>query len=1002
MDGPPRMADNFADHYNADAAQPQFRMTLSGSMNSMKTISRFPIRAAAMLAAMLGGPFAFSSLQGAVYQEVDGQVVIEAEHFDTRTKAAAGGRYWHIAPDEDGLLNPNDFTPVYTEARGGKYMHALPDIQGSDYIHNTVATVDADPHLDFRIRIATPGTYRLFLRWAAIDSRANSIYAQILELRDGVGGAQADWYRYEIPDAWVTGTFSGYWRADGEPEIVTADSVTTGDPVWTIAAPGFYTIRITYREDGCALDALALRLSSLPAIDPYEVGPAESSLSSVYPPSIVSVTPATSAAGVLPDTDISATLQDGAPMIVDTNSITLTLDGQNLAPLQIVKQAAITTATWDSTALFPGGSTHTVQLRFQDTTGLAYTNTWQFTALNYVTLPAASAYPMSSMNSSAPGFQGKIVQAPYSVLLSSTVARANAHLANLLIDPATSQPYLNMVVTTTNTAVDWYGWVGFKVNPDGTFNEAAVINYSADATYGSAYEIGFFTATTGQPDANFPGLPGSRDDTYIDYTNGRSFSIEVLAFIELAAGWHVLGVHNDDGVELAIHPNDARDVFRKGIIRFDTNAGATEKATAVYVETNGLYSVRLVLAQYDSVGLLEFFSSSPTNTSQRTLINDRTQPQAVRAWRSLNVPTRPYVTRVSPEQGATGVELNSPIQVAIANLGAVVPALKVNGQPVTYSSSPSGSETLLTYTPATPFSAGKAIHVEIDCAGAVGTWDFATKAGRKALMITGGGTVNPADGWIRTRLASEFGLDVTVVADNAVTTNSAQDCVLVLNSSTVNSGGPANDDFEVLPIPLVNWEAANLDDFRMVDYPYSGKTGNGATTSQVSIVNTNHPMAAGLSAGLHAFCTSPTMLHYGVIPANGTPIAVSPANANHCSLFAIEEGAQIADGTDTFFTHPARRVHIGFTGNDGAASYNDVGIALFDAAIRWVMKIELPTEIRFDPVALQNGMLTIGWTGGGTLYEAPAVTGPWSPAASQNNPQTVAASGIKFYRVQRP
>jgi hypothetical protein len=57
----------------------------------------------------------------------------------------------------------------------------------------------------------------------------------------------------------------------------------------------------------------------------------------------------------------------------------------------------------------------------------------------------------------------------------------------------------------------------------------------------------------------------------------------------------------------------------------------------------------------------------------------------------------------------------------------------------------------------------------------------------------------------------------------------------------------------------------------------------------------------------------------------------------------------------------------------------------------------------FATPALVNGQVRISWSGSGTLQEAPSITGPWSTAASQANPQNVAPSGtMKFYRISQP
>jgi hypothetical protein len=59
--------------------------------------------------------------------------------------------------------------------------------------------------------------------------------------------------------------------------------------------------------------------------------------------------------------------------------------------------------------------------------------------------------------------------------------------------------------------------------------------------------------------------------------------------------------------------------------------------------------------------------------------------------------------------------------------------------------------------------------------------------------------------------------------------------------------------------------------------------------------------------------------------------------------------------------------------------------------------------LQLNPPTVSGGSVTISWTGSGTLQEATAVTGPWQTAPSQQNPQTVQASGtLKLYRLHKP
>jgi hypothetical protein len=57
----------------------------------------------------------------------------------------------------------------------------------------------------------------------------------------------------------------------------------------------------------------------------------------------------------------------------------------------------------------------------------------------------------------------------------------------------------------------------------------------------------------------------------------------------------------------------------------------------------------------------------------------------------------------------------------------------------------------------------------------------------------------------------------------------------------------------------------------------------------------------------------------------------------------------------------------------------------------------------FNAPTLAGGLVTISWTGSGTLQEATSLGGSWSTSPSQINPQSVSAtSGNKFYRVMQP
>ena len=60
------------------------------------------------------------------------------------------------------------------------------------------------------------------------------------------------------------------------------------------------------------------------------------------------------------------------------------------------------------------------------------------------------------------------------------------------------------------------------------------------------------------------------------------------------------------------------------------------------------------------------------------------------------------------------------------------------------------------------------------------------------------------------------------------------------------------------------------------------------------------------------------------------------------------------------------------------------------------------TAPKFNTPTLQGGNLVLSWSGAGTLQQASALTGPWSNAPSQANPQNVPPTGSGlFFRISQ-
>jgi hypothetical protein len=198
---------------------------------------------------------------GGAFQESGGQVVIEAEHLGSRM-ANAEDQLWLVVPFEDPGAG------LFFGYRGTGFVQTLPDLGG---VGSPPSSPTDGPTVEYEIEISTPGMYQLYLRGGGHDDASDSVYARIVELVDGGGGVNADWYRYTLD---ADEDFSvNPWNGEGGFELTNPFG---GDQpaVWQIEATGQYTIQLDMREDGCAVDALILQLAALPA--PSGIGPPES------------------------------------------------------------------------------------------------------------------------------------------------------------------------------------------------------------------------------------------------------------------------------------------------------------------------------------------------------------------------------------------------------------------------------------------------------------------------------------------------------------------------------------------------------------------------------------------------------------------------------------------------------------------------------------------------------------------------------------------------------
>ena len=209
---------------------------------------------------------------------------------------------------------------------------------------------------------------------------------------------------------------------------------------------------------------------------------------------------------------------------------------------------------------------------------------------------------------------------------------------------------------------------------------------------------------------------------------------------------------------------------------------------------------------------------------------------------------------------------------------------------------------------------------------------FAQFEGSVALFVVASTDApNDAEYAIVSRL-EEMGFDVEMVSQDNVTIEMAGDGIaLVLISATCSSGTvDANMPGLIdLAVPVINWEPFLYDTmgFQALD-------GGEFNSTDLEIVNADHPLAAGLEEGIYTIATVDKGLSYGMPEGDAIIIASNVDDPSQIVLFGYEAGTEMASEHA-----PARRVGT-FLLNDVADAMTEEGWMLFDASVKWAMSFD--------------------------------------------------------------
>ncbi|MCW5556441.1 MAG: hypothetical protein KIT22_01125, partial [Verrucomicrobiae bacterium] len=283
---------------------------------------------------------------------------------------------------------------------------------------------------------------------------------------------------------------------------------------------------------------------------------------------------------------------------------------------------------------------------------------FEFNVANYLTVPATAKSAPGSINTGSSGFLARVYQVVSPAV--SSLPGAERQLAGEL---------------GPNVANN------FGANPDGTFS-LTTVNWDDDQA-----GAGNFPA-----DDPIPGYPGYDADGFEVLDN---IVIESIAYLDLPAGVVTLGVTSDDGFKLTIGANP-RDVTAPVIASF---TGVSTTTASFVVEEAGIYGVRLLWYEGGGDAHAELYSVNAAG--EKILVNDRSTPGHIKAYRDRLTAAPPYISSAKPAPGETGVSPKLSLEIVVTEDVTVVNPdsiqIQVRDTVLTPTVTKSGKRTTISY-----------------------------------------------------------------------------------------------------------------------------------------------------------------------------------------------------------------------------------------------------------------------------------------------------------------
>jgi hypothetical protein len=187
-----------------------------------------------------------------VFEEVDGLLVVEAEHFDWQSSDEIR-RWYLVSEDREPGIQPDPDENHFKQASGNSYLEILPDTR-TNHSEKLIKQVNftEDPGriavLYYPVWINNPGRYYVWVRTCPTGTEDNGLHVGL----DGTWPVTG--YRMQ----WVSHDKEWHWDSKQRTE-----QVHTGEKYriyLDIPTTGLHTIMFSMREDGFEMDKWLISL----------------------------------------------------------------------------------------------------------------------------------------------------------------------------------------------------------------------------------------------------------------------------------------------------------------------------------------------------------------------------------------------------------------------------------------------------------------------------------------------------------------------------------------------------------------------------------------------------------------------------------------------------------------------------------------------------------------------------------------------------------------------